>query len=387
MAHWKIPLYKIYWDEEDVNGIIETIKRGMFWAIGPNIEKFEGVVADYVGAKYAVAFNSGTSALHAILLAYDIKEGDELIVPSFTFIATANCALFVHAKPVFAEIEEKTCGLNPEDVKERISSKTKAIIPIHYGGLPCQIRELKEIADDYNLSLIEDAAESFGAHIDGKKVGTFGHASMFSFCGNKVITTGEGGIIITDSKNIYDRLKLIRSHGRQEIEDYFTSVKTMDYATLGYNWRMSNITATIGISQVKKLNKVIDMRRANATYLTEKLSKISRIVPPNPPKGYFHIYQMYTIRIRGGDVEVVRDALKNYLAEKGVMTKVYFLPVHLTRFYRERFGFKGEELPVTERLSKQVLSLPMYPTLTTNEMDYITENVRLFMKNYASHAY
>ena len=377
MANWKILLYKIYWDEEDVNGIVETIKRGMFWAIGPNIEKFEGLVAEYVGAKYAVAFNSGTSALHAVLLAHDIKEGDEIIVPSFTFIATANCALFVRAKPVFAEIEEKTCGLNPDDVKERISSKTKAIIPIHYGGLPCQIRKLKEIADDYNLLLIEDAAESLGAHINGEKVGAFGHASMISFCGNKVITTGEGGVIVTDLKNVYDRLKLIRSHGRQEVEDYFTSAKTMDYVVLGYNWRMSNITATLGVSQVKKLSKVIEMRRKNATYMTEKLSKIGGIEPPNPPKGYFHVYQMYTIKVRG---EEVRDALKNYLAEKGVMTKVYFPPVHLTRFYREKFGFKGGELPVTEKLAKQVLTLPMYPTLTTNEMHYITENIRLFME-------
>ena len=385
MVEWKIPLYKIYWDEEDVNGVVETIKRGMFWAIGPNVEKFEEIVADYVGAKYAVAFNSGTSALHAILLAYDIKEGDEVIVPSFTFIATANCVLFVRATPVFAEIEEKTCGLNPEDVKERISSKTKAIMPIHYGGLPCQIRELKEVADDYNLLLIEDAAESLGAHINGKKVGSFGHAGMISFCGNKVITTGEGGIITTDSKDICERLKLIRSHGRQEIEDYFTSTKTMDYVTLGYNWRMSNITATVGISQVKKLDKVVEMRRRNAAHMTEKISKIDGIEPPNPPKGYFHIYQMYTIKISRG--REIRDGLKNYLAEKGVMTKMYFPPVHLTRFYRKKFGFKGGELPVTEKLSKQVLTLPMYPTLTTSEMDYIIENTRNFMENYSSHLY
>lgn len=373
-------MYKIYWDKEDVDRIGETIKRGMFWAIGPNIERFEGMVADYVGTKYALTFNSGTSALHAILLAHDIKEGDEVIVPSFTFVATANCVLFEHAEPVFAEIEEKTCGMDPEDVKEKISSKTKAIIPIHYGGLPCQIRELKEIAEDYGLSLIEDAAESLGAHINKVKVGTFGDASMFSFCGNKVITTGEGGVIVTDSEEIYDRLRLIRSHGRQETEDYFTSVKTMDYVTLGYNWRMSNITATIGVTQLKKLKKLVDMRRTNAAYLTKKLSDIDGISLPNPPKDYFHVYQMYTIRIRRRVTEVVRDSLKNYLAEKGVMTKVYFPPVHLTRFYREKFGFKGGELPVTEGISKQVLSLPMYPTLTTDEMDYIAGNVRLFME-------
>lgn len=376
MSTWKIPLYKICWDENDVKGVTETIRRGMFWAIGPNVEEFERRVASYIKTKYAVAFNSGTSALHAVLLAYDIGGRDEIVVPSFTFIATANSALFVGARPIFADIEEKTYGLSPEDVKERISSKTKAIIPIHYGGLPCQIRKLKEIAEDHKLLLIEDAAESIGARINGKKVGSFGEAAMLSFCGNKVITTGEGGMILTDSRELYEKLKLIRSHGRLETEDYFTSIRTMDYITLGYNWRMSNITAALGISQLKKLDKLIAMRRKNAAYMTMKLSTISEIETPNPIKGYFHVYQMYTIKIRNG--EKIRDRLKNYLGENGIMTKIYFPPIHLTRFYRERFGFSGGELPITEKTCRQVLTLPMYPTLTQSRMDYIVDNIKSF---------
>jgi len=376
MSAWKIPLYEIYWDEDDVKGVTEAIRRGTFWAIGPDIEEFERRVADYIKTKYAVVFNSGTSALHAVLLAYDIGEGDEIIVPSFTFIATANSALFVGAKPIFSDIEEKTYGLSPEDVQERISSKTKAIMPIHYGGLPCQIRELKEIAEDHKLLLIEDAAESIGAHINGKKVGSFGHAAMVSFCGNKVITTGEGGMILTDSREVYEKLKLMKSHGRLETENYFTSIKTMDYITLGYNWRMSNITAALGISQLKKLDKLIAMRRENAAYMTKKLSTINQIETPNPIKGYFHVYQMYTIKIKNG--EKIRDRLKNYLEEKGIMTKVYFPPIHLTHFYRERFGFSGGELPITEKTSRQVLTLPMYPTLTQSQIDYIVDNIKSF---------
>ena len=376
MSTWKIPLYKVYWDEDDVKGITETIRRGMFWAIGPNVEEFERRVADYIKTKYAVAFNSGTSALHAVLLAYDIGDRDEIVVPSFTFIATANSALFVGAKPIFSDIEEKTYGLSPEDVQEHISSKTKAIIPIHYGGLPCQIRELKEIAEDHKLLLIEDAAESIGAHINGKKVGSFGEAAMLSFCGNKVITTGEGGMILTDSRELYEKLKLIRSHGRLETEDYFTSIRTMDYVKLGYNWRMSNITAALGISQLKKLDKLISMRRKNAAYMTKKLSTISEIDTPNPIKGYFHVYQMYTIKIKNG--EKIRDRLKNYLGENGIMTKIYFPPIHLTHFYRERFGFSGGELPITEKTFRQVLTLPMYPTLTQSQMDYIVDKIKSF---------
>ena len=213
---WKIPLFKIYWDEEDVETVKEAIQRGMYWAIGPNIEKFENMLSEYVDTKHALVFNSGTSALHAVLLAHGIGQGDEVIVPSFTFIATANAPLFVGAKPVFADIENKTYGLNPDDVETKITPRTKAIIPIHFGGCPCLIEELREIARKHKLLLIEDAAESLGAAVDGKKVGSFGNAAILSFCSNKVITTGEGGAVVSDSAEIYERLKLIRSHGRAE---------------------------------------------------------------------------------------------------------------------------------------------------------------------------
>jgi len=379
MASWKIPLYTVYWDKDDVNRVTEVIKQGMFWAIGPNITKFERMVADRIGKKYALAFNSGTSALHALFLAYGIKNGDEVIVPSFTFIATANSILFTGAKPIFADIESETRGLDPEDVKKKITKKTKAVMPIHYGGMPCHVRELKEIAEDKKLLLIEDAAESLGAKVNERPVGSFGDAAMFSFCGNKVITTGEGGMIVTDQHDIFERLKLIRSHGRLETEHYFTSAKIMDYVVLGYNWRMSNITAALGTSQLEKLDKVIVMRRRNAEYLSKLLSNMNEIEPPSSPRGYFHVYQMFTIRVKGG--KRVRDDLGIYLKDKGVMTKVYFSPVHLTSFYKERFGFHGGELPVTEEVSEHVLTLPMYASLKTDEMDYIASNITDFFRN------
>ena len=376
MKDWRVPLYRIYWDEEDKKSVMKVIERGSYWAIGPEIEEFEKLVADYIGRNYAVSFNSGTSALHAILLACDLKAGDEVIVPSFTFIATANAALFVGAKPVFADVEEETFGVSPSDVQEKITRKTKAIMPVHYGGLPCRIKELQEIAKDNDLILIEDAAESIGASIDGKKVGSFSDSAVFSFCGNKVITTGEGGMIVTDSRKIWERLKLVRSHGRLEVEPYFATIKSLDYVTLGYNWRMSSVTAALGFSQMKKLDKVIEMRRRNVEYLERKLSKISGIGLQNPPEGYFHVYQMYTIRVKGG--RVVRDALKDHLAKEGIMSKVYFEPVHLSSFYRRKFGHRKGELPVTEKLSEEVLTLPMYPTLHREEMDYIAKSISEF---------
>jgi perosamine synthetase len=372
---WKIPLFKIYWDEEDIRVVKSAIKKGMYWAVGPEIEEFEREISRYIGAKYSAVFNSGTSALHAVLLAYGIGNGDEVIVPSFTFIATANAPLSVGAKPVFADIEDKTYGLNPEDVKEKITKKTRAIIPVHYGGSPCLIRELKEIAEENGLVLIEDAAEAFGAMVDGKKVGSFSDAAILSFCQNKVITTGEGGAIVTDSKEIHEKSKLIRSHGRLEDGDYFTSSEYMDYIDLGYNFRMSNITAALGVAQLKKADMIIGLRRKNAEYLNKKLAKVDGVIPPSPSKGHFHVYQMYTIRVKDGR----RDALSEHLAKKGVVTKVFFYPVHLTYFYRKKLGYKTE-LPVTEEVSRQVLTLPMHPLLTKREMDYIARAIETFFE-------
>jgi perosamine synthetase len=369
---WKIPLFKIFWDDDDVNNVSEVIRSGMNWATGPNIPLFEKDVAEYVGKKYAVSFNSGTSALHGALLAHGIGKGDEVIVPSFTFIATANSPLFVNAKPVFADVETTTYGLDPEDVKEKITKKTKAIMPIHVGGCPCHVREMREIADDHNILLIEDAAESLGAKIGDKFVGTYGESGMFSFCGPKVITTGEGGVIVTDSLDLTEKMRLLRSHGRAETKDYFSTNEYLDYVELGYNFRMSNITAALGISQMKKINKVIKMRRKNSEYLTKRLHKeVGQVETPNPPKDYYHLFQMYTIKVPR------RDQLMNFLSEKGIMSKLYFPPVHQTHFYKNVLKIRPK-LPVTERMAETCLTLPMYPGLTKDEADYMVDCIKEF---------
>ncbi len=374
---WKIPLFKIHWDEEDVRMVQDTIRRGMFWAIGPNIDDFEKRLAGYIGKKHVLAFNSGTSALQAILMAHGIGPGDEVIVPSFTFISTANAPLFVGASPVFADIEEKTFGLDPADVRGKITPRTKAIIPIHYGGCPCLIEELLQIARANNLVLIEDAAESLGATVSGRKLGTYGDAAVLSFCANKVITTGEGGAVATDSTDIFERLKLLRSHGRAENANYFSSTENMDYVTLGYNFRMSDITAALGVAQMKKLDRLIGMRRQKAGSLSARLSGVKEIETPHPPSGFSHVYQMYTIRVKSGAAD--RDALLAYLAGKGIMSKVYFSPVHLTNFYKDKLKYSCR-LPVTERLSREVLTLPLYPGLTEDEIQYIADNIVNFFK-------
>lgn len=369
---WKIPLFKIYSDEDDVKETAEVIRSGMNWATGPKVAELEDLISLYVGTKYAVTLNSGTSALHAVLMAYGVGRGDEVIVPSFTFIATANCPLFVGARPVFAEIEPDTYGLDPDDVNERITKKTKAIMPVHVGGYPCKIREIRKIAKDNNIPLLEDAAESLGAKIKDEKVGTFGSSAMFSFCGPKVITTGEGGVIVTDSLDIYERIKLIRSHGRADTKDYFSTNEYLDYISLGYNFRMSNITAALGIGQLKKIDQIIAMRQKNAKYLTKQLNKLApQVKTPTVMKDYFHLFQMYTIE--AGQ----RDALMQHLGDAGIMAKVYFPPVHHSHFYKNVLKY-SPDLPKTDAIASRVLTLPMYPHLTKEEMDYMAGAVAGF---------
>jgi len=376
-SKWKIPLYKIYSDDEDLNLITKIVKRGTNWAIGPEIEEFEKTISNYVGCDYCLVLNSGTSCLHAAFLAYEIGNNDEVIVPSFSFISTANSVLFVNANPVFADIEETTFGLDPTTLQDKMSNKTKAITPMDYGGLSCKILEIKEIAERRDIPIIEDAAEALGATVNNKKVGSISETAIFSFCGNKVLTTGEGGALVTNSSTIYEKVKLIRSHGRQDSSNYFSNPIKSNYVELGYNWRMSSITAALGISQLSKLDKLIKMRQENASFITKKISKFSDIQVPKIPKGYEHVFQMYTIRLKSKEI---RDQLQNHLIQKKIFSKVYFSPIHLTQFYKEKFGIGEGFLPITEQISNQVLSLPIYPSMTMEEKNYLVDSLAEFFE-------
>lgn len=372
---WKIPLYKVLTDKEDIKLISTIIRRGMDWAIGPEIEYFEKSLSEYVGTKYCVTFNSGTSALHAALLSLGINSTHEVIVPSFSFIATANSVLMTGATPKFVDIEEKTYGLNPIATESVIERKSKAIIPVHYSGLPCDITELKEIAKRKKIFLIEDAAESIGAKINNRMVGTFGDMSIFSFAGNKVLTTGEGGCVVTNSKKYFQKLKLIRSHGRLDRQNYFSSIDQPKYVTLGYNWRISSITAAIGISQLEKIEKLIGLRRKNAAYMNSKLKNLHYISTPNEPTGFKHVYQLYSIRLPNS---IIRNKMMQFLANKGIMTKVFFFPIHLTTLYKKMGYGKIPNLEITKTISNQILTLPMYPGLKKEEMNFICDSIHEF---------
>ncbi|MFX1256301.1 MAG: DegT/DnrJ/EryC1/StrS family aminotransferase [Promethearchaeota archaeon] len=375
----KYPLFDIYWDEEDLEMVSRVIRRGSYWATGPEILEFEEKLKEYFDVNYAVSFNSGTSALHAVLLAFDITSG-EVIVPSMSFISTANCVILANAKPVFAEIEEETLGLDLEDVKEKISKKTRAIIPMHYGGNVCKsIKELKEVAEDNNLILIEDNAESFGAALDDKLAGTIGDAGMLSFCQNKIITTGEGGAILTNAKDIYKKLLLIRSHGRVEQQgtNYFSNIHEMDYIQIGYNYRIPTMCAALGISQLRKIHDIINLRRQRGKYYNDLLKNLSDIQVLPEIKGIRNVFQLYSILLKTPEK---RDDLQSFLLKNEIYTKVYFFPIHLKSFYKSKFGYKEGDFPKTEELSKKILTLPFSLRFTNEDQKFITNTINSFFK-------
>ena len=371
---WKIPLYKVLNDKEDLKAVNQVIKRGMDWAIGPEIENFEKELAKYVGTKYCVSFNSGTSAGHAALLALKINKKSHILVPSFSFIATANWPLMINAIPKFVDIELESFGIDPIDMNKKISQKTEAVIPVHYAGLPCKINEIKEITKRKKISLVEDAAESLGASVKKQKVGTFGDLAIFSFAGNKVITCGEGGAIVTDSEKISERLKLIRSHGRLKNANYFKTNEVPKYIELGYNWRMSSITAALANSQLQKIEKLIKKRRENAKYITQKLKKFQKIKVLEEPNDTKHVQQLFTISLPS---KTIRNKFSKFFTEKGIMTKIFFEPIHTSEFYKKNIELK---LNNTEMISSKIISLPMFPELTKTEMNYICDSVSEFME-------
>ncbi len=373
----KYPLFDIYWDQNDIDMINKVIKRGSYWATGPEISEFEDNLAQYLNKKYVVTFNSGTSALHSILLAYGLTSG-EIIVPSFSFISTANCVILAGSKPIFAEIEEETLGLNADLLKDKINRKTRAIIPMHYGGRVCKdIVELKEIAEDYNILLIEDTAESLGAKMNNHLAGTFGQSAMFSFCQNKIITTGEGGAVCTDDEEIYKRLKLISSHGRVENKNtnYFANINEMKYVDIGYNFRMSTLSASIGIAQLSKIDKIIKIRRKIGKYYDVKLDKISEYMLIDELHNSKNVYQLYSIFLKNHED---REELQEYLLEDDIYTKVYFYPIHLKTYYREKYGYNEGDLPITEEISKKILTLPISLNFDHKDQNYIIDKLRKF---------
>lgn len=367
-----IPLFRIDWTGAELRNAVDSITRGSHWANGPYVDEFETRLETSLDVGNAVTFNSGTSALVASLHAHGVGPGDEVIVPSFTFVATANAALAVDATPVFADVEPERYGLDPAAVRDAITDSTAAIVPVHYAGHPCRITELRAIAREHDLPLLEDAAEAQGARIDGEYAGTVGDAGVLSFCQNKVVTTGEGGAVVTDDDAVARRLRLYRSHGRASA-DYFDSASAGEYVDVGYNLRMPDVAASLGLAQVERIDDLVRRRRAVAADLTDRLADVAGVDPPTESADARHVYQLYTVEL---DPAIDRDGVIETLERHDVASKVYFDPVHLQEFYRREHDCEPGSLPTTEAVSERVLSLPMHPNLPRHHAERIAAALR-----------
>lgn len=364
-----VPLFEISWGREEVQNAIDSITRGSYWANGPYVEAFEEGIESFVGTDHAVVFNSGTTALASALRAHGIGPGDEVVVPSFTFVATVNAVRLVGADPVFADVERDRYGLDPDSVADVVTDDTAAVLPVHYAGAPCRIEALADLADERNLVLVEDAAEAFGATLGGTTVGQFGDSAMLSFCQNKVVATGEGGAVVTDDPDLAADLRLLRSHGRTS-GDYFDSSGTGEYRTLGNNFRMADVVAAIGVGQLDRVDELIAGRRRVAEEYADRLAGIDGCEPMSDPPDGRHVYQLYTVTF---DPDVDRDAVIETLADRGIASKVYFEPVHRNAYYRETYDGPTDHLTVTEALAERVLSLPIHAELTAEEIASVTD--------------
>jgi len=366
----KIPGFKSYYHEEDVQAVINVIRRGMYWADGPEIEKAESEIAEYLGIKNCILLNSGTSALFTLLKAIDVT-GKDVIVPSFTFIATANTVELAGGRVVFADSEQDTYGLSIEDVIAKIGPNTKAIININYAGsISRNALHIAKVARDHGILFLEDSAQSFGATADNKQVGSYSDGAIFSFCQNKIITAlGEGGAIVTNSDEIAGRAKLFRSHGRADTpgKKHFETISDNDYLFPGHNFRMPSASAAFLSSQLSHIHDNLSRRRHVASIYNELLNEAGDyLVRPVPSEGFSHCYQMYTVRFGSGGL---RDRVRKKLIESGVMARCYFEPLHQKKYYASKN--QDLSLPVAEDLGRRVLTLPMYPEMREEDIRFV----------------
>jgi len=361
-----IPINAPQIGEEEIKAVIEVMKSGVLThslGQGPMVRRFEEEYAKFVGAKYAVAVNSGTAALHVALAAVGLKRGDEVILPSFTFVATAETVVLAGAKPVFVDVDPETYTVSPEEVDKAVSGKTKAIIAVDLYGAPADMKTLREIADKHGLKLIEDAAQAHGAVYDGRPVGAYADVACWSFYASKNMTTGEGGMITTSDDELAEKLRLIRCHGEQQ--KYMSTL-------IGHNYRMPEIEAAIGLVQLEKLPIFLARRRENAERLTAKLCEARNLQLPREQPKCRNSWYLYTVRLKDASRQK-RDTVVEQLKSKGIGAEIYYpWPIHMMPPYRRCKRFKLTE---TEKASEQVFSLPVHPSVKTEHVDYIAETI------------
>jgi len=364
------PLSRPEISPEDITAVNEVLK-GPVLALGPKCEAFESAFAEYIGTTYAVAVNSGTSALHLAVRALDIGEGDEVITTPFSFVASANCMLFERAVPKFVDIDPETLNMDPSRISAAVTEKTKALLVVHVFGQPCDMERIEQVAAEYDLAIIEDACEAIGATCGGVKVGTFGEAAAFGFYPNKQMTTGEGGMLVTDDGQIAELAASMRNQGRTRRSSW------LEHERLGYNYRLDEMSAALGLSQLSRIDSILARRAQVAAWYRDALSEVPGIEPLAEIEGTTRSWFVYVALLEKGHTRSdVMELLENW----GVACRAYFPPIHLQPLYRDLFGYKIGDFPVTEDIAGRTLALPFYSSLEKGDVEFIVEQLARSIK-------
>lgn len=357
-----------------MNAVLQTFKL----ALGPNLPAFEKKLADFTGVKYAIAVNSGTSALHLMIKALGIGMGDEVITSSFSFVASANCALYEGARPVFVDIDPQTFNIDVSKIEAKITKKTKAILAVDVFSHPADWDALKRIAKKHKLLLLEDAAEALGSEYKNKKCGSFGDAAALAFYPNKQITTGEGGAVLTNSKKIADLCLSMSNQGRRT-----KNGKWLEHVRLGFNYRMDEMSAAMGIAQMQRLPEILAKRKKAAQLYKAALENMKELQIPVEPQqgklGWFVYVALLSEKFAGAK----RDSIIKEMAKRGISCSNYFTPIHLQPFYKKEFGYKAGNFPITENISRRTLALPLFNDLKKEEVDYIATHLKEILHGLA----